>query len=248
MIRELKRAPELGYRGHALYRFSVCDTCGKERWVRLLDFENGKGKICRSCGYPSSNMHQKKLDKLIASGAKRASELGKPVFSKRDPWYYPHNCSNCEKPIYHQKKDLHRTCKACQYRNAASGKDHPNWKGGRYRHNSGYILVLLREDNTYFPMANPQGYVFEHRLVVANSIGRCLLDKEIVHHINGVKDDNDVKNLELLPNLASHLPYIFLQEQINILQEQVTDLHKQVKLLQWHNKELKGSNITKTEM
>lgn len=73
-----------------------------------------------------------------------------------------------------------------------SGEKHHNWRGGRSSH-IGYAIILKPDH----PAANKTGYVFEHRAVMEQLIGRYLDNNETVHHRNGVKNDNRPENLEL---------------------------------------------------
>jgi hypothetical protein len=65
---------------------------------------------------------------------------------------------------------------------------------GFVRSAKGYIH-LWRPDH---PMAMRTGYLAEHRLVMAETLGRMLLPSEVVDHINGVKDDNRPENLRVM--------------------------------------------------
>lgn len=58
----------------------------------------------------------------------------------------------------------------------------------------GYVVVW--EPN--HPSAWSGGWVFHHRLVMEKAIGRYLLHSEQVDHINTVKDDNRIENLQIL--------------------------------------------------
>ncbi len=72
------------------------------------------------------------------------------------------------------------------------GDNNPNFNGGRYIDDKGYIRVLKPEH----PHHN-KGYVYEHRLVVEAMLGRYLHPWETVHHINEIKLDNRWDNFYL---------------------------------------------------
>lgn len=64
----------------------------------------------------------------------------------------------------------------------------------------GYILIWTPEH----PNANVDGYVFEHRLVMEKHLSRYLESQEIIHHINEIRTDNRIENLQLLPSKGMH--------------------------------------------
>ena len=76
----------------------------------------------------------------------------------------------------------------------------PRWKGGRATDSDGYILLKM----TDHPFANNKGYVREHRIEVERSLNRFLQPHEVVHHINHLKDDNRIENLQLLSGVGEH--------------------------------------------
>ena len=78
-----------------------------------------------------------------------------------------------------------------------------NYKGGRRKHIKGYILILKKDH----PFSTKDGYVFEHRLIMEQKLGRYLTKLEQIHHINGIVNDNRIENLILFANNSDHLKY-----------------------------------------
>ena len=78
--------------------------------------------------------------------------------------------------------------------------NNPHWQGGRYKAFGGYMVVTLHPDDAYYSMAQKGGVCPEHRYIMARHLGRCLDKQEIVHHINHVRDDNRIENLQIINN------------------------------------------------
>jgi len=83
------------------------------------------------------------------------------------------------------------------------GSNNPAWKGGKYKDSNGYINIFMPDH----PYTNVKGYIYEHRFIVEQTIGRYLLPKEVVHHIDGDKKNNNPENLKLFNSSSEHLKY-----------------------------------------
>ncbi len=107
-------------------------------------------------------------------------------------WYA---CQVCKKERWVKVKfgkPLYERCPSCNKRG-----NHYRWEGGYIHKGDGYWQVRIYPDNPYYIMANKKGYVLEHRLVMANFLGRPLKQHESVHHKDGNHKNNNVKNLQL---------------------------------------------------
>ena len=99
------------------------------------------------------------------------------------------------------KKFLRRHGVTKDFPTTKTGEKHYAWKG-RTVDKDGYVLLHVKGHPNARKHTN---YIFEHRLVMEAFLGRYLLPAEVVHHINGVKHDNRIENLQLFPDNGSHL-------------------------------------------
>lgn len=141
-------------------------------------------------------------------------------------------CRTCKAIFLHYRKDVgsycSRTCcgKAKDWlkNHSANGKGkkrpgkglagakNPAWKGGltffkrkgKYANQS---IKYVRCPADFMDMARKDGYVMEHRLLVAMELGRSLLRSECVHHVNHDATDNRIENLMLFASNADHKRY-----------------------------------------
>lgn len=83
----------------------------------------------------------------------------------------------------------------------------PHWKGGIMKI-EGYRYIL----NKSHPRTKKTGkygqkYIPEHVLVMEKHLGRFLEKDEVVHHEDGNRSNNEIKNLILFKNNLEHLNF-----------------------------------------
>jgi len=97
-------------------------------------------------------------------------------------------CNKCKKEFYvnyAQIKNNRR--KYCSFECRLGEKPH-NFKGG-YLDKDGYKQIYINKKS-----------LREHRVIMEKHLNNKLLETEVIHHINGVKDDNRIENLEVMTN------------------------------------------------
>lgn len=85
-------------------------------------------------------------------------------------------------------------------RKPQNGPDNPNWRGGKKKSGGGYLAIKTPQH----PRANKDSYVLEHILVWERVHNKPLPKGWVIHHLNGIKSDNQPRNLIALPYTKHH--------------------------------------------
>lgn len=154
--------------------------------------------------------------------------------NKQDYYYKCIVCGKDKYVTYITPSRRSNRCVSCalKSRKFKSGKDSHKWKGGRIIGSDGYVLIYIEPESPYSQMVRKgTHYVPEHRLIMAQYNNRCLETNEHVHHLNGIKGDNRIDNLQLMS-----------QQDHNTLQSLCSNcnLRKEIRLLHWQIKEQQG--------
>lgn len=133
-----------------------------------------------------------------------------PIFRKEicDRYRAGETCQQIGDAVGYSLTGVYYILKACgvkprsriSWRKGKSGPELPNFKGWLMSR-AGYRYVWVGRDH---PMGNTKGYCLEHRLVMSQHLGRVLNRSELVHHRNGVKDDNRLENLSIVSREAHY--------------------------------------------
>jgi hypothetical protein len=198
-------------------------------WRYNITMKQYHKKRCQICGkfWQPTNRYQAKRNKTCGpvcnaqriSLSKRGKRLLPPIICPQcGKKFYPKwgavskaiYCSRHCNGIERAKNLVHYSANGKGKKRPGkglTGEKNPAWKGGvtYFRKHGNYKPIkYVRCPLEFKTMARKDGYVMEHRLLMAMAIGRPLLRQEAVHHRNHNPQDNRLENLELFASNRAH--------------------------------------------
>ena len=118
--------------------------------------------------------------------------LGKIAWNKGKSW-----SEEAKEKMRKAHRGKHYSPKTEFKKGENTGEKATSWKGGICHTRDGYILIYK----------NVKNYIRRARYVMEEKIGRPLTKREVVHHINEIRDDDRPENLMLFPSIVEHQKY-----------------------------------------
>jgi ssDNA-binding Zn-finger/Zn-ribbon topoisomerase 1 len=209
-----------------------CPKCKVARWVKYgLAKEKKFNYLCRENGCQQKERAKKNHKTLpywdgvgeLKVGMCRSSvDLGLS-YKYHSAILYWYECPVCHEQKWKPRNQEGKLCPNCTKKEIAKRRLLLNSKRGCYvghKDKNGYISIRLNPSDPYFCMARKDHRVFEHKYIMAKHLGRPLERWEVVHHINGIRNDNRIENFELKATQTDHVAFSIIQRQLNELKEE----------------------------
>jgi len=180
-------------------------------------------QTCKQCGGPTSAYPSKAKRKKYCSRKCYAEWLSENQRGENHHMYGKK----------HSAESIAKMSRAQKARGLHGPRAH-NWNGGTHLA-SGYRMIALsilppEEQELFGSMAtrSSNSFIPEHRIVMARHLGRALVRSEVVHHRNGVKDDNRLENLELMNKCTHKMTHRQVLRELQALRRENETLKAQV--------------------
>lgn len=176
-----------------------CIVCGKEFYKKLSEsIKYWESK--RFCSAECGNISKRKRVKLVCIVCGKEFEV---TNSRKEAKYCSLECNYTKKPYWTGKKrpdisekaklwanDRFANCRTQKGECRNTGRTHIKTLGDK---NQPYSIITINGKN-----------IKKHRYIIENIIGRKLKNSEIIHHINGDKQDNRIENLYICKDRTEH--------------------------------------------